>query len=168
MANRKHYTAVISLSREMQKFGIAVDVSLVNVRNFTAVIDGLCKEGRVEDAEEVMKHMVGKGVEPNIFTYNVIMDGYCLRGQVDRARRIFDFMIGENIEPDTISYNILINGYCKKKKLAEAMQLFHEISQKGSKPDVFTYNTILHGLSLMVCAKMVNTIKLILFLRSFL
>ncbi|KAK4339145.1 hypothetical protein RND71_040607 [Anisodus tanguticus] len=117
-----------------------------DVLTFNIVIDGLCKEGKVEDAEEVMKHMAGKGVEPDIITYNTIMDGYCLCGQRDRARRVFDSMIDKNIESDIISYNILINGYCKEKKVDESMQLFCEISHKGSKPNTATYNTILQGL----------------------
>uniref|UniRef100_A0A0V0H3Q1 Putative pentatricopeptide repeat-containing protein, chloroplastic-like n=1 Tax=Solanum chacoense TaxID=4108 RepID=A0A0V0H3Q1_SOLCH len=86
-----------------------------DVRTFTILTDGLCKEGKIEDAEEVMKHMIEKGVEPNVITYNVIMDGYCLRGQLDRARRIFDILIDKGIEPNIFTYNILINGYCKKR-----------------------------------------------------
>uniref|UniRef100_A0A1S4CP91 Pentatricopeptide repeat-containing protein At1g12700, mitochondrial n=1 Tax=Nicotiana tabacum TaxID=4097 RepID=A0A1S4CP91_TOBAC len=102
----------------------------------------LCKEGKVEDAEEVMRHMNGKGVEPNVVTYNVIIDGYCLRGQMDRARSLFDSMTDKSIKPDIFSYSTLINGYCKKKKLDEAMHLFHEISRNGLKPSIVTYNTI--------------------------
>ncbi|KAM3309382.1 hypothetical protein P3S67_011126 [Capsicum chacoense] len=51
-----------------------------DVCTFNMVIDGLCKEGKVEDAEEVMEHMIKKDVEPDIITFNAIMDGYGLRG----------------------------------------------------------------------------------------
>ncbi|XP_070042454.1 putative pentatricopeptide repeat-containing protein At1g12700, mitochondrial [Nicotiana tomentosiformis] len=89
--------AVVSLLNEMKQKGLVggkmlglcsvrwlVNVNIYpNVYTFSIVIDGLCKEEKVEDAEKIMRHMIRKGEEPTVVTYNAIADGYCLRGQID-------------------------------------------------------------------------------------
>jgi len=46
-----------------------------NTVTFTILVDGLCKEGMVSEAQRVFETMTEKGVEPNIHTYNALMDG---------------------------------------------------------------------------------------------
>ncbi|MCE5167072.1 hypothetical protein HAX54_035752, partial [Datura stramonium] len=162
IVNLKHYSALVSLFREMRKLGIPIDVFILNI-----VTNSYCLMHRVDCAFSVLPIYLKNGIPFNVVTFNTllrgifaenkvkdavelfknaIMDGYCLCGQLGRARRIFDILIDKGIEPSIFSYNILINGYCKKKNLSEAMQLFHEISQNGPKPNIVTCNTILQGL----------------------
>ncbi|XP_059295663.1 pentatricopeptide repeat-containing protein At1g63130, mitochondrial-like [Lycium ferocissimum] len=78
---------VKTLFSEMENLNIYPNVGTFPCDRWT------CKEGKVEDAEKLIKHMIDKDVEPDLITYNVIMDGYYLHDQLDRARRVFDFMI---------------------------------------------------------------------------
>lgn len=80
------------------------------------LIDALCEEGQLVDAEEVLNIMIQQDQNPNIVTYYSLMDGYCLEGQMDKARNVFDSMISMGCQPDILSYNILINGYFKKNR----------------------------------------------------
>ena len=57
-----------------------------SVQTYNVVVDTLCKDGRVVEAENVMKSMVQRGIRPNAVTYNSLMDGYFLHTKVDKAR----------------------------------------------------------------------------------
>ena len=50
---------------QMQSSGISP-----NVVTYTALVEGLCGEGRVEESVRVVKDMAAAGVDPNQRTYN--------------------------------------------------------------------------------------------------
>jgi pentatricopeptide repeat protein len=77
------------------------------------LIDTICKEGKVSEAEGVFKTMTEMGVEPNNVSYNSLMYGSSLRTEVLEARNLFDVKITMGSKLEVLSYKILINGYCK-------------------------------------------------------
>ena len=44
---------------------------------FTALIDGLCKQGRPETANGILGLMIKKGISPDEVTWTALIDGYC-------------------------------------------------------------------------------------------
>ncbi|MCD7449270.1 hypothetical protein HAX54_051010 [Datura stramonium] len=100
-----------------------------NVLTFNIVIDGLCKK-EVKDAEEVMKHMVGK--------YGLVEEAMLLFNKLERKRE----------DTDIEFYNVVINGLCRNGKLHEARAVFEKVSLIGLLPNVRTYNNMINGFCL--------------------
>lgn len=117
-----------------------------NVQTFTILVNAYCKEGLVEEAQDVVEVMIKRGLQPNIVTYCALMDGYCLRNQLDLALEVFNAMVSKGFAPNVFSYSILINGYCKSKKTDEAMNIFRQMLLKGLIPNTVTFTTLIGGL----------------------
>ena len=49
-----------------------------NVFTYNIFFYTLCKEAKVEDAEDLLHTMIQHGDNPNTITYNAVMDGYYL------------------------------------------------------------------------------------------
>ncbi|KAH9696327.1 pentatricopeptide repeat-containing protein [Citrus sinensis] len=122
---------------------------------FTSLIkDGLCKEGFVDKAKELLLQMKDKNIKPNVVTYTScdLMSSARMgrwKKQVDRtnrAKELFVSMESMGCKRDVFSYSILINGYCKNKEVDEALSLHSEMLSKGIKPTVVTYGTLFLGL----------------------
>nr|XP_020181454.1 protein Rf1, mitochondrial-like [Aegilops tauschii subsp. strangulata] len=112
---------------------------------FNSVINSLCKEGRVTDAQDIFDLVIYFGERPDIFTFNSLIDGYCLVGEMEKAFGVLDTMASGGIEPDSISYNTIVNGYFKNDRIDDGLALFREMLKKV-KPTTVTYNIILDGL----------------------
>ena len=54
-----------------------------NVQTFSILVDTLCKEGILTEANEVFSVMIQRGIEPNTVTYSSLIDGYCLQNKMD-------------------------------------------------------------------------------------
>nr|GEV91871.1 tetratricopeptide-like helical domain-containing protein [Tanacetum cinerariifolium] len=105
--------------------------------------DAFCKEGKIEEAENVVEIMIKRGIVPDIVTYSTLIDGYCLQGEMAKAKTIFDSMVFEGVVPDIVPYKSLLNGYWQNLKIDEAMLLFHKMNEKGLRPNAVTYTIML-------------------------
>jgi len=114
-----------------------------DIVTFNVLVDTFCKEGKVSEAQGVLKTMTEMSVELDVVTYNSLMYGHSLWMEVVEARKLFGFMITKGCKPNVFSYNILINGYCKAERIDEAKQLFNEMIHQGLTPNIVSYNT--HG-----------------------
>ncbi|KAM7465119.1 hypothetical protein LguiB_012681 [Lonicera macranthoides] len=120
-----------------------------NVQTFNVLVDMLCKQGMLKEAEEVLESMIQRGVEPDVFTYNALMNGYCLLGKVDEARRVLELMTQRGVLPNVVTYNSLMNGYCLLKKVDEARRVLELMTQRGVEPNVVTYSSLMNGYCLL-------------------
>ncbi|KAL3651208.1 hypothetical protein CASFOL_004210 [Castilleja foliolosa] len=109
-----------------------------DVFTYNSLVDALCKEGLVDEAEDVIQIMKQQNVAPDVISYSALIDGYCLQGRMDEARYVFDSSMARM---NIWSYTILINGYCNKKRIDDAMHMFREMPRKGLKPNVTTYTS---------------------------
>ena len=50
-----------------------------NVISYAALIHGLCKEGRLQEADKVLEEMSEKDVVPNVVTYNTLIHALCTK-----------------------------------------------------------------------------------------
>jgi pentatricopeptide repeat protein len=55
------------------------------VVSYTTVIDGLCKEGQVDNAYNLFCEMIDHGIGPNVITCSSIIDGLCKAQEIDKA-----------------------------------------------------------------------------------
>lgn len=51
-----------------------------NVCTFAVLINALCKEGKVDEAQCILDMIHLKGVEPDTCIYTSLINGYCLHG----------------------------------------------------------------------------------------
>ncbi|KAJ0959772.1 hypothetical protein J5N97_000539 [Dioscorea zingiberensis] len=74
------------------------------------------------EARLVLKEMIDKGIEPNIYSYNIVINGLCKNGMLRDARIVMGLMARNNISPDTVTYSTLLHGYCNKGKVFGSQQ----------------------------------------------
>ncbi|PPD67243.1 hypothetical protein GOBAR_DD35877 [Gossypium barbadense] len=98
------------------------------------------------EAQLVLKDMVDKGVEPNIYSYNIVMDGLCKNGMLSDVIMVMGFIVRSGLSPDTVTYSTLLHGYCRKGKLFEANAILNEMMRNGCVPNTYTCNILLHSL----------------------
>jgi pentatricopeptide repeat protein len=56
-----------------------------NVQIYTTIINGLCKEGLLDEALEAFRNMEEDGCPPDEFSYNVIIRGFLQHKDESRA-----------------------------------------------------------------------------------
>ncbi|MCI31326.1 pentatricopeptide repeat-containing protein, partial [Trifolium medium] len=70
---------------EMQKQGLKP-----NTITYNSLINGLCNNGKLEDAVNLWDKMVGLGLKPDIVTYNALINGFCKKKMMKEAKKVFD------------------------------------------------------------------------------
>lgn len=117
--------------------------------------EGLCKEGKLDEAMKLFFEMARRNICPNVVTYNALIDGLCKEGKLAKVGKLFSEMVAKNICPNLFTYNALINGLCKERKWQEATRVLHEMLNKGAS-QMLSHTTLL----LMVLAKKTSLRKL--------
>ncbi|KAI4370239.1 hypothetical protein MLD38_018609 [Melastoma candidum] len=84
--------------------------SFNNIVEYNTFVDGLCKEGRLEEALELLGAMRSKGFLPNNVTYSTLIHGLCGQGKCDEARALLEEQVTNCIIPNVVSYTSLIQG----------------------------------------------------------
>ncbi|CAF2039062.1 unnamed protein product [Brassica napus] len=118
-----------------------------DVVTVTTLMNGLWKDGRHGDAQNVFSEMQEKGIFPNLFTYNCMINGFCSSGRWSEAQRLLREMFERKISPDVVTYNALINALVKEGKivLMLAEHMFYLMATKGCSPNVITFTTLIDG-----------------------
>jgi pentatricopeptide repeat protein len=57
--------------------------------SYTIVVDGLCTNGRLRDAQEVYQVLLNKGYHLDARIYNVVINGLCKEGFCDEVLSLF-------------------------------------------------------------------------------
>jgi pentatricopeptide repeat protein len=56
---------------------------------FTALIDGHCKAGKMDEARKFFYEMPNKSICLDAVTYNALIDGFCKEGKLEEAMKLF-------------------------------------------------------------------------------
>lgn len=105
-----------------------------DVVTFTVMIDILCKDGKMDEANCLLEMMIQRGVNPCHTYLKCVHDGFCLVGRISHSRELFVSLESNGCRHDVFSCNILINGFCMKKKVDTATSLYREMLSKGIRP----------------------------------
>ncbi|KAL0303554.1 UNVERIFIED_CONTAM: Pentatricopeptide repeat-containing protein [Sesamum radiatum] len=139
---------------DMEKLGC-----FPSVVTFNALIDGLSKAGKLEEAH-LMLYKMEIGKNPSLFLRlsqgaDRILDSASLQKMVDnlvnsglilKAYKLLMQLADSGVVPNITTYNTLINGLCKAGQVNGALKLFEELQLKGHCPDSVTYATLIEGL----------------------
>ncbi|CAL0331854.1 unnamed protein product [Lupinus luteus] len=109
------------------------------IPNAVAMLDGLCKDGLVQEALKLFGVMREKGTIPEIVVYTAVVEGYTKAHKFDDAKRIFRKMQSTGISPNAFSYSVLIQGLYKCSRLEDAFEFCVEMLEAGHSPNVTTF-----------------------------
>ncbi|CAN1302880.1 Pentatricopeptide repeat-containing protein At5g57250, mitochondrial [Linum perenne] len=113
---------------------------------YATLIDSLCREGYLMDAQQLVDRMVLSGYKRSAHVYNSLLNGYCLTGQVEEALKILRGMDVEHLTPDQFAVSAVINGYCQKGDMEQALRFFFECQLKARSPDFLGFLFLIKGL----------------------
>ncbi|OMO72114.1 hypothetical protein CCACVL1_17937 [Corchorus capsularis] len=111
-----------------------------------AMLDGLCKDGLIQDAMKLFGVMREKGTIPDVVIYTAVVDAYCKAHKLDEAKRIFRKMQSKGVTPNAFSYTVLIQGLCRCNHLDDAIEFCLEMLEAGHSPNVLTFVGLVKGL----------------------
>lgn len=110
-----------------------------------AMLDGLCKDGLVQEAMNLFSLMREKGTIPEVVIYTAVVEGFCKAFKFDDAKRIFRKMQSKGITPNAFSYNVLIQGLCKGRSWDDAAEFCTEMCEAGHSPNMATLVGLVDG-----------------------
>ncbi|XP_057493694.1 pentatricopeptide repeat-containing protein At4g38150-like [Actinidia eriantha] len=109
------------------------------IPNAVAMLDGLCKDGLVQEAMKLFGLMREKGTIPEVVIYTAVVEGFCKAQKLDDALRIFRKMHNNGISPNAFTYTVLIQGLYKGKRLDDALDLSIEMLEAGHSLNLATF-----------------------------
>lgn len=109
------------------------------IPNAVAMLDGLCKDGLVQQAMDLFRTMREKGNIPEVVVYTAVVEGFCKAHKVDDANRIFRKMQSLGIVPNAFSYTVIVQGMYNCGRVEDAVEYCEEMIDAGHSPNVATF-----------------------------
>ena len=94
------------------------DEAKPTVHAYTALVQGLSRAGKVDEAREWIREMRRRRVPPNAHTYSTIVDALVRRGDVGGAEAVVEEMREDGVEPTAVTYNTLLKS-CVSNRVDE-------------------------------------------------
>ncbi|XP_031380726.1 pentatricopeptide repeat-containing protein At4g38150 [Punica granatum] len=116
------------------------------IPNAVAMLDGLCKDGLIQEAMKLFGLMRERGTIPEVVIYTAVVEGFCKAHKFDDAKRIFRKMQANGITPNVFSYTILVQGLYKCNRVEDALEFCEEMVEAGHSPNVMTFVGLVDGL----------------------
>ncbi|XP_047318407.1 pentatricopeptide repeat-containing protein At2g06000-like [Impatiens glandulifera] len=96
---------------------------------YNPVIDGYCKAGNVDEANEIVSEMEENRCRADKLTFTILIIGHCVKGRMLEAIDIFNKMLAIGCNPDRITVNSLITLLLKAGKPNEAFRIMETTSE---------------------------------------
>ncbi|KAH0860102.1 hypothetical protein HID58_088363 [Brassica napus] len=114
---------------------------LANTATYNMLIRGFCRQGRMDEASELLTKMTGDGVSPDCITYTTMIYEFCRKSDVKKAIELWNSMMERGVRPDRVAYNTMIHGCCVLGEMEKAIELRSEMLRQGLKPNSKTSGT---------------------------
>ncbi|XP_009600182.1 putative pentatricopeptide repeat-containing protein At5g59200, chloroplastic [Nicotiana tomentosiformis] len=111
---------------------------------WTAMIDGLARNGEMNMALELFREMQMEGVKPNEVTIVCVLSACAQLGALELGKWVHSYVEKYNIEVNHIVGSALVNMYSRCGDIDEAASLFADLEAR----DVTTYNSMIVGYAL--------------------
>ncbi|KAK4797762.1 hypothetical protein SAY86_030088 [Trapa natans] len=115
------------------------------IPNAVGMLDGLCKDGLIQEAMKLFGLMRERGTIPEVVIYTAVVEGFCKAHKFDDAKRIFRKMQANGISPNAFSYMVLVQGLYKCNRLEDAVEFCEEMVDSGHSPNVMTFVGLVDG-----------------------
>ncbi|CAH2060362.1 unnamed protein product [Thlaspi arvense] len=117
---------------------------VVSVYSLTVVVSGLCCNGEIKRARELVEET---RVKPNIVTFKSMIDSCVKKWDFKELDLVLELMEKESVALDLDTYKILIDGFVSYGKIEEAERLVSTMHDKKMRVETYLYNLIINGYS---------------------
>ncbi|RYR74322.1 hypothetical protein Ahy_A02g008996 [Arachis hypogaea] len=114
-----------------------------NIVMYRTLIDGLRKDGSVNEAQNLFSEMISRGIYPDIVSFNSLMHGLCCTDRLKEATQLLNDMVVKDINPDVCTYNILLDALWR---IPDVQNFLEDMYARGQLPNIITYNILLDNL----------------------
>ncbi|GAB2279326.1 hypothetical protein Dimus_013969 [Dionaea muscipula] len=111
---------------------------------YNALINGLCKKGRLQEAEDLAVEITSRGLNHDVITYNSLIQGYIGLSNVSKSLELYETMKNMGIKPTLRTYHPLISGCCKMG-LPMVEKIYGDMMCFNVAPDRVIYNSLIHA-----------------------
>lgn len=122
-----------------------VDGFRPNLITYTTAVDAFCREGRIDEASDLIRKMEKKGVILDAVLYSSWVCGYLKKGFLTEGLRKHRLMLEKGIMPDVVSYTNIIDGLCNEGNVEKVFGLLNEMAKSGNRPNLVTYTVVIQG-----------------------
>ncbi|RZC88048.1 hypothetical protein C5167_004230 [Papaver somniferum] len=112
---------------------------------YGTMLDGLCKNRKVDEAIELVKSMEGNGILANIHICTIPIGCSFQAGELEYAKKLFNQIPKKGLAPNVVTYTAVIDGLFLNNMLLEANLLIIEMEENGCLRDARAYDTIING-----------------------
>ncbi|CAN1121838.1 Pentatricopeptide repeat-containing protein At4g36680, mitochondrial [Linum perenne] len=124
-AHDKEPEKVKELIEEMSTSGLKPDTISYNY-----LMTCYCKNGMLEEAQNVYKRLEEYGCKPNATTFRCLIYYLCRNERFEAGYKVFKTSVGHNKIPDFNTLQHLVDGLVKKKKMKAAKGLIRTVKKK--------------------------------------
>ncbi|KAK4858823.1 hypothetical protein QYF36_022628 [Acer negundo] len=87
-----------------------------NIVSYNSMIDGLCKDGLINKAKELLSEMKGMRISLDVVSYTSLIHGLCYWGKWEDTKDLFAEMRDQRVQHDVVTINVIIDELCKNDK----------------------------------------------------
>ncbi|KAL1161463.1 hypothetical protein V6Z11_A07G136000 [Gossypium hirsutum] len=117
-----------------------------NLFNYSALMNGLCKEGSWEEAKQLFVEMKSTGLKPDTIVYTTLMNCLCRASRIDEVMPLLKEMKENKCEADVVTLNVLLGGLCRESRFHEALQMLEKLPYEGVYLNKASYRIVLNAL----------------------
>ncbi|KAI5407919.1 hypothetical protein KIW84_053965 [Lathyrus oleraceus] len=133
----------------------------------SALVDGLCKAGKPEDAKGVLAEMKNFVLKPDTVTYTSLINFFCRNGQIDEATKLLKEMKENECEADTVTFNVILGGLSREGRFDEALDMIEKLPRQGVYLNKGSYRIVLNSLTQKCELRKVNKLLGLMLSRGF-
>ncbi|KAM7510080.1 hypothetical protein LguiB_008955 [Lonicera macranthoides] len=134
---------LVQVSETHLAFRVCVDMvdmgmrlSITDRSVYENVICLLCRDGKIQEARNLVKKVVNLGMQPSNIVLNAIAGGYCEKKDYDD---VLSFFAEINCAPDVVIGNMIIHSLCRDFDVERAIYFMEELENLGYCPDEITF-----------------------------
>ncbi|GAB4835304.1 hypothetical protein Ancab_000213 [Ancistrocladus abbreviatus] len=135
-----------------------------NTTSFTVVIDGLCKNGRLDEALELFRDMDKIECKKDITVYNNLIDALSSSNRIGDCIQLLSKMKHARIQPTQFTYNSFYGYFCRSEDVPGAFNVVKEMRLNGHNPWIKHSTTLVkqlckHGRAVEACKFLDDMVK---------
>ncbi|KAK2973887.1 hypothetical protein RJ640_013941 [Escallonia rubra] len=98
-----------------------------DVKAYTVMMNGLCQQGLLDEAKELLVKMEENRCIPNDFTYNTIVKGFLKRERYREATTLLDEMLARGFTADATTSEIVVDLLLAKSQDPAQLEMIKRI-----------------------------------------